>query len=500
MSGRVVVVGLGPAGADLMLPAARTALERIPIRYARTNRHPAVTELVAAGLAMTSFDDRYVAAPDLEAVYASIVDALLDAASEQGEVAYAVPGSPTVAEHTVVRLHERAGSAGVEIEVIPGLSFADLAWARLGLDSFRGGHVVDARSIAASAAGLSGPLLIAQCDNQLVLSDVKLVLLEALEPDTPVTVLSRLGLADEAVTRVALADLDRVVTPDHLTSLFVDTGGAAVAGELAALVALTERLRGPGGCPWDAEQTHHSLARHLLEEAYEVVDAIDELPVSAPAGEEPVPAGAYDALEDELGDLLFQVVIHSVLAREAGAFTIADVARGIHDKLVRRHPHVFGTVAVDGSADVVRNWEQIKRDEKGTDSLVAGITAGLPALLLVPKLFRKADSIGLDPSAGSVERAGAALRELGAGASVDDVLGGAVLGELLAAVVAIAWERGVDPEAALRSWALRYRDHFAAMEERAAADGIDLARAPSAAVADLWAAVTARPGAVMPGQ
>ena len=193
-------------------------------------------------------------------------------------------------------------------------------------------------------------MLIAQCDSRLVLSDVKLVLLEALDPDTPVTVLARLGLPDESVTRVALADLDRDVTPDHLTSLFVDTGTIAVAGEFAALVALTERLRGPGGCPWDAEQTHHSLVRHLLEEAYEVAEAIDGLPAAAPGGDEPIPAGAYDALEDELGDLLFQVVIHSVLAREAGAFTIADVARGIHDKLVRRHPHVFGTVSTSTAA------------------------------------------------------------------------------------------------------------------------------------------------------
>jgi tetrapyrrole methylase family protein/MazG family protein len=478
VTGRVVVVGLGPAGADMMLPAARRALERVPVRFARTERHPAVDELRAAGLAMASFDDRYESGADLDAVYSAIVEALLEAVSSAGEIAYAVPGSPAVAEHSVVRLHERAAEVGVEIEVIPGVSFADLAWARLGVDSFRGAHVVDARSIAASAAGLSGPILIAQCDSRFVLSEVKLVLLEALDPATPITVLARLGLPDEQMTHVALADLDRTVVPDHLTSLFVDTGGAAIAGEFAALVALTERLRGPGGCPWDAEQTHHSLARHLLEEAYEVAEAIDLLPVAAPGGDEPIPAGAYDSLEDELGDLLFQVVIHSVLAREAGAFTIADVARGIHDKLVRRHPHVFGAVEVDGSDDVVRNWEQIKRDEKGTASLVAGIT-NLPALLLVPKLFRKAESIGLDPSAGAVDRARRALE------------GGDDITELLAAVVAIAWAHDVDPETALRDWARRYRDHFAAMEAQAAADGVDLARAAPETVAQRWVAVEA---------
>jgi tetrapyrrole methylase family protein/MazG family protein len=414
-------------------------------------------------------------------VYAAIVDALLAAADAHGEIVYAVPGSPVVAEHTVVLLHARARAAGVVVDVVPGLSFADLAWARLGLDSFRGGAVVDARGFATAAAGHAGPLLIAQCDNRLLLSEVKLVLLETLAPDTTVTVLARLGLPDESVERVALEDLDRVVEPDHLTSLFVDTGELAVAGEFAALVALTERLRGPGGCPWDAEQTHHSLARHLLEEAYEVAEAIDGLPPDAPGGDEPIAAGAYDALEDELGDLLFQVVIHSVLAQEAGAFTIADVARGIHTKLVRRHPHVFGEVAVDGSADVVRNWEQIKRGEKGKDSLVAGITMSLPSLVLVPKLFRKADSIGLDVGDGAVERA---TGDLGAALAAGD---DEALGRVLAAVAVLAWERGLDPEAALRTWARGFRDRFAAMEVRAAADGVDLATAPADAVAALWA-------------
>jgi tetrapyrrole methylase family protein/MazG family protein len=330
-------------------------------------------------------------------------------------------------------------------------------------------------------------LLIAQCDSRLVLSDVKLVLLEVLAPDAPVTVLARLGLADERVEHVALEDLDRVVEPDHLTSLFVDTAGVAVAGEFAALVALTERLRGPGGCPWDAEQTHHSLARHLLEEAYEVAEAIDALPVDAPGGSEPIPAGAYDGLEDELGDLLFQVVIHSVLAQEAGAFTIADVARGIHTKLVRRHPHVFGSVEVEGSGDVVRNWEQIKRGEQGSDSLVAGVTMNLPSLLLTPKLFRKAASIGLDPAADAGARAAAALDAVGRDDDHD------ALGELLGAVVALAWERKLDPESALRTWARDYRDRFAAMERSAAADGVDLASASPDAVADAWERAAPRP-------
>ena len=254
-----------------------------------------------------------------------------------------------------------------------------------------GARVVDARTI--DTIELAGPLLIAQCDHALVLSDVKLTLLEHLDPDTPITVLQRLGLPDERVEQVPLAELDHKVDPDHLTSLFVevDTDAATAAAELIRLLLLTKRLRDPGGCPWDAEQTHRSLTRYLLEESYEVVEALDGLP------------HAYPTLEDELGDLLYQVVFHAVLAQEDGEFTMADVARGIHDKLVRRHPHVFGDVVADETADVLRNWEQIKKDEKGATSIVEGITAGLPSLLYTNKLFRKAASLGLDP--GSLDEA-----------------------------------------------------------------------------------------------
>ncbi len=346
---RVVVVGLGPAGADLLLPAARAALERVPVRFVRTARHPAVDDLAADGITLEPLDLLYDQADDLDTVYAAIADRVVETARERGEILYAVPGSPTIAERSV----ELVRAAGIDVELIPGISFVDLAWWRLGIDPMHGARVVDARSFVIDAAGSSGPMLLAQCDSQLVCSEVKLALLESLPPDHEITVLQRLGLPDERVFTVALADVDRVVEPDHLTSLFVDTGATAVGPELARLLALTERLRGPGGCPWDAAQTHHSLRRHVLEEAYEVVEAIEDLPADAPKGE--IPLGAYDALEDELGDLLFQVMIQSVLASEAGAFTVADVARAVHTKLVRRHPHVFGDVRVNDASEVVTN-------------------------------------------------------------------------------------------------------------------------------------------------
>jgi len=462
---RVVVVGLGPAGIDLLLPVARAALERVPVRYARTSRHPAVDDLAREGVVLEPLDLLYDSGDDLDKVYAAIAARVVEAAHEHGEIVYAVPGSPSVAERTVVLLR----AAGVDVEIVPGLSFADLAWNRIGIDPMTGARVVDARAFAVDAAGFAGPLLLAQCDTRFVLSDVKLALLEALTPDHEVTLLQRLGLPDEQVVTVPLAELDRAVEPDHLTSVFVDTGAVAVAGELARLVALTERLRGPGGCPWDAVQTHHSLRRHVLEEAYEVADAINDLPADAPAGD--IPAGAYDALEDELGDLLFQVMIHSVLASEAGAFNVADVARGIHDKLVHRHPHVFGDVHAATADAVVTNWEQIKKEEKAHESLVEGITPGLPSLLYVQKLLRKASSIGLADAAP------------GADLAITDEH---ALGELLAAYAAAGARAGIDGESALAAWAQRFRARFVSMEELAAGEGVDLANAEPPQVAALW--------------
>src|SRR5207302_6539026 len=203
--------------------------------------------------------------------------------------------------------------------------------------------------------------------------------------DDPATELQRLGRPNEAVSEVDWGDVDRSVEVDHLTTLFVPTLAEPVAADLVRLEELVRTLR--QRCPWDRQQTHASLTRHLLEETYEVLEAIETLG-STPA--------AYHHLEEELGDLLFQVYFHSVLAAEAGQFGLADVARGVHDKLVHRHPHVFGTVEAETPDVVMANWEQIKKREKGRESVMDGIPAALPSLLHAHKVQRKAATLGFD--------------------------------------------------------------------------------------------------------
>jgi tetrapyrrole methylase family protein / MazG family protein len=374
---RVVVAGLGPAGPDLLTAGTLAAIDRVEHRYLRTRRHPAADAVAQAD----DFDHVYEQAGSFEEVYDAIVDALVAAAEQHGEVLYLVPGSPVVAERSVALLLARTD---VEVEVLAALSFADLVWARLGVDPVATrARLVDGRRFAVEAAGSAGPFLVAQCDQRHVLSDIKL----SVEDGPEVVVVQRLGLPEETIARVAWDDLDRAVEPDHLTSVWIPELAEPVAVEVARFAELVRTLRAE--CPWDREQTHASLTRHLLEEAYEVLDAIDHLDADGSDG--------FAALEEELGDLLFQVVFHSTLAAEAGRFTLADVARGIHDKLHARHPHVFdpATPATD-LAQLTVDWERRKVEEKGRGSVMDGIPATLPSLAYAAKVQKKASSQGVD--------------------------------------------------------------------------------------------------------
>jgi tetrapyrrole methylase family protein/MazG family protein len=439
---KVVVCGLGPGPADLVTTATVDAIARIPTRFLRTERHPSAGVVGAA----TTFDVLYETAATFDDVYDGIVEDLVAAASEHGEVLYAVPGSPSVAESSVERLR---ADGRVEVDVLPALSFLDLAWDRLGLDPLDAGvRLVDGHRFATEAAGERGPLLVAQCDTRDVLSDVKLLLGEAGTASDPhaVVVLQRLGLPDELVVAVDRDDLDRDVDPDHLTSLYVPRLGAPIAGEVAAFAEVVRRLR--RDCPWDREQDHHSLRRHLLEEAYEVLEAIDHLDVDAGTG--------FDELEEELGDLLFQVVFHATLAAEEGRFTLADVARGINDKLVHRHPHVFGDAEATTAAELTVSWEQAKKLEKGRESVMDGIPATLPALLYALKVQKRAASEGVDwRDLADADADPGAGDDPGPGVGGDDGFGLRLLG-----LVDEARAAGVDPESALRIAAERVRDRY----------------------------------------
>jgi XTP/dITP diphosphohydrolase len=223
--------------------------------------------------------------------------------------------------------------------------------------------------------------------------------------------------------------------------------------KLLDLVAVMDRLRSPGGCPWDAKQTHRSLVKYLIEEAYETVETIED-------GDFDTPGEGRDALREELGDVLLQVAFHSRIAQEheTDPFGIDDVAQGIVTKLMGRHPHVFGDVEARTAADVEADWELIKAAEKGRSSAVEGVPLAQPALSLAEKLLKRAGNAGLEIT---VPQLSEATRQE---ADITDVAAERQVGRLLLAVVGLARELGVDPEEALRHESRGLRDQILHLE------------------------------------
>jgi tetrapyrrole methylase family protein/MazG family protein len=478
---QVVVVGLGPGGQQHVTAETLAAIERIPHRILRTSRHPSAVLVPDA----TACDDLYESADRFAEVYGAIAERVAAAAAEHGEVLYAVPGSPLVLERSVraLRADER-----IECTFLPAMSFLDVAWARLGIDPVESAvRLVDGHEFATAAAGATGALLVAHTHANWVLSDIKLSLDDPTGSldDTPVVLLRGLGTDDEQIVETTWAEMDRTVEADHLTSLYVPALGAPVAEGYVRFHQLARTLREQ--CPWDVEQTHRSLIPYLVEETYEVVEAIEQLDADDPASDE--------ALIEELGDLLYQIEFHATIAEQQGRFTIADVTRGVHDKLVRRHPHVFGDTEVAGTGEVLANWDAIKQEEKQRTSVFDGIPAALPALALAHKVQSRAAKLGFDwPDVHGAlpkiaEEAGEVVRAAETG---DAHAVAAEIGDLLLAVVNVARHLDVDPESALRAAITTFRARFVHVEHLARERGIDLRAADLPTVTTLWDAAKAQ--------
>lgn len=472
---RIVIVGLGPAGPEYVTEHTRAEIARVAHRYLRTDRHPSASLVPDAD----TFDDVYEAADTFADVYAEIADRLAAAAQLHGEVLYAVPGSPLILERTVraLRTDQR-----IECTIHPAMSFLDIAYARLGIDPVEANvTLVDGHEFAIAAAGMAGPLLVAHTHANWVLSDIKLAV-ENATGDEPVVILQRLGSPDERITHTTWAELDRTVEADHLTSIYIPHLAAPVGSELVRFHQLARTLREQ--CPWDQEQTHQSLVRYLLEETYEVVDALHALDPEDPTTD--------DALIEELGDLLYQIEFHATIAEQEGRFTMADVAQGVHDKLVRRHPHVFGDVVADDTHTVLANWDLIKQQEKGRTSVFEGVPHSLPSLSYADAVQRKAAKVGFDwPDVDGawpkIEEEAAEVRA--AVHAADTAAVRDELGDLLFAVVNVARHLGVEPEAALRAATLKFRRRFEQLEVLARERGLVLQTAGLEALDTLWAEV-----------
>ncbi len=475
------LVGLGPGAAWHVPERNIEALKGARKVFLRTSVHPSIPLLDDRRVRYETFDGLYEGCSTFDEVYRGICDTILSEASTGGIVAYAVPGHPLFGEATVGMVIRGAKERGLRYEVYPAMSFLDAVCSVLEIDPLDGLEIVDACVIADKPPAGERGVIVCQVYDQKRASDAKLALMTRFPDQHMVALVTAAGVpGGDRVEWLPLYEIDRRPV-DHLTALYVPAvGGEAVldaagAGEpgraerrskwpLDAIVNVVARLRGEGGCPWDREQTHGSLRPYVIEEAYEVVEAIDQ--------------GDMNKLCDELGDLLLQVVLHSRIAQENGDFDINGVVDGVTRKMIRRHVHVFGGPRARTSGEVIDRWDAIKSRERGEASApVMRTFDGLPALMRAYKVQKSAAKVGFDwkDIGGVLAKVREELDELiealesGSADRIEDETG-----DMLFSIVNVCRFAGVNPEVALTHAIAKFLDRFGYVEAAAARMGRNL--------------------------
>lgn len=459
-TGRVIsVTGLGPGDFDRIPgPVQNILLDPARTVVVRTRHHPAAEQL-AAQRKVVFCDDLYESRDSFESVYTAIAERVI-ATGQAGDVVYAVPGSPFVGEFAVRELLKTSS----EVEVIPAESFVDAVLTEVSYDPLdRGLQILNGHSLPDPLI-LDKPTIVGHLDRPEVLAEVAASLARVLPEAAPLTVLVGIGASDGAVVETTADEVD----PDlagFRTSIFVDSEPGGLIGAVQAMRVLRAE------CPWDREQTHQTLIKYLVEESNELIDAVGRLPADG------VDWVAYSAVEDELGDVLLNVLFHAVIAREAGVFDIDDVGEVLRQKLIRRHPHVFGGVEVDSAAEVKANWDQIKSEEKGERplSVLDGIPSGMSGLHRASKVQNRAAKVGFDWSdaAEVLPTVRGEVDELEA-VIADRERSDSELGDVLFSIVNLARHLGLDPELSLRRATDRFERRFRHMEDVGPLAGVEL--------------------------
>lgn len=393
MAGALWIGGLGPGDPLSRSLAVQQAIDTAPVIILRTAIHPGLDDLASLSQVVTC-DDLYEAGNAFESIYSAIADRVLQSARER-DTLYLVPGHPLFGETTTQLILERAADAGIPVRLLPSVSALDVMSSALRVDLLAAQPVlldavqlaerVDAEPFSGSALDVptDRPILVSQVYDRAAASATKLWLGRLVPEDHSVAIVRSAGVpGDESVDWVPLAELDHNPV-DHLTSVWVPAlGSLDAARNGSTLHRISAALRAPDGCPWDREQDHRSLRTALVEEAFEVVDAID--------------ADDPESLAEELGDLLLQVALHAQIAEEAGTFTIEDVYEQVNRKLVRRHPHVFGDGTADDADAVIQTWRGVKEQERAARGKVAPRNAyeKLPTSLPAIEKMRRLGLLG----------------------------------------------------------------------------------------------------------
>ena len=456
----IVIVGLGPAGANNLTREAWDWLSQVNEIWARTRYHPVISEL-HENLIIHSFDSEEMnSSGDFGA---DIAKNLIRLCQEQGGVTYVVPGSPFIAEETVRQIMKGVEETQIPVRVIDGMSFLEPVCSALGLDPHPKLVLTDSLYLASLEIPFfpaSVPAMISNLRSGLEASDLKLTLMNNYPDEYPVKLVHNAGLPDELIEEIPLYLLDQSLHTGLMTTLYLPARENGRGFE--DFQQIIARLRAVDGCPWDREQTHLSLRPYLLQESYEVLEALDE--------------ENSQHLVEELGDLLLQIVLHAQIAIEEQDFNMTDVLATVSEKIIRRHPHVFTELKVDSVDGVLYNWEQIKAEErkaKGEErkSMLDGIPTALPALTQADQIQQRAQRVGFDwktiePVFAKINEE---LQELKEAETQEEKQSEA--GDVLFAVVNLLRWLEIDPEMALRGTNTRFRQRFRYIEAMAAKQG-----------------------------
>lgn len=453
----ITIIGLGPGSIDLVTKETWDLITKLDTIYLRTAQHPAVAGF-PKGIKIISFDEFYQKADDFEEVYRKIVDFIIEEAQTGRPITYAVPGHPFVAESTSPMIFSKANELHIPIRVLEAVSFLEPIFTALKIDPLNGITLLDAFDIGNANFPQfppNRPVLISQIYSRMVASEVKQTLLEVFQDEHPAKLIHAAGTKQQIIEDLPLYEIDRSKKIGILTSLYVEPLNPFTSFE--EFQEIIAHLRAPDGCPWDREQNHKTLRPHLLSETYELLSALDN--------------ENMDDIKEELGDLLLQIVLHAQIASENGEFTMADVIKAISEKLIRRHPHVFSQLEVDGVDTVLSNWEKIKESERSENSdsgkkgILSGVPQDYPALAQSQEIQERAARVGFDWNQIEpvIQKIHEEIDEIANASDQEKRLG--ELGDLLFAIVNLIRWYGGDAESILRETNLKFRNRFSFIEQ-----------------------------------
>lgn len=473
MKNSLTIVGLGSGSEDQVTIGIWKKIKQASKVFVRTEDHPMMKLFHDEHITYNSFDYIYEKHSQFPDVYKEIVDTLMEEVQKEAasEVVYAVPGHPMVAESTVQQLITRCEDASISLTIVGGESFLDAAFTALQFDPIEGFALLDAADLQPHLLQPQLHTLIGQVYDQFTASDVKLALMEKYPDDYEVIVGHALGIPEQQeIIKVPIHELDRISSYHNLSIIYVPRSDdeALRNRSFERLHEIVAALRDPdSGCPWDIEQTHQSIRKNFIEELYEALEAIDE--------DDP------DKMQEEFGDVLLQIMLHSQMEEEFGSFNVYDILQTLNEKLVYRHPHVFGDTSAQTAEEALKSWDAMKAKEQQANGIadkrpskLDGIPKDLPALLTAYKLQKKAAKVGFDWDTIEpvIEKIKEEVNELvEAIAMKDEQEQMKELGDLIFAVINASRFINADPEEALAHTNIKFKRRFQYIEEQLRING-----------------------------